>query len=208
MMTFTNLKVHVTHALGNRTDLTTYIDAWVNQAYRDIWNVCQMKFHNAEDISTGNCTSAQSYITVPSGTFAILRVLVNGVTLEKRPWDEHSKLPSTLTSGPPTKYYVFGTKIYFDTSPASPYDYSVYRVKELTELSAGSDTPSLPNAFEGPLISKSIAYGYRALNMPTEASFWFNSAKIDLQMALKPYEQEFEDYQINIGVQFDNTSED
>lgn len=206
MLTYTNLQAHVTHALGNRTDISTYVGEWINWAYKDVWNTCQMVFHNAEDISTGSCVAAQSYINVPSGTFAVLRVLVNGLTLKKRPWEEHSKLPSTLPSAAPTKYYLFGTKIYFDTSPASTYAYSVYRIKELTALSAGSDTPSIPDAFEAPLISKAIAYGYRALNLPQEAAYWFNSAKIDIQMAIKPYQSDSEDYQVNIGVQFDDTA--
>ncbi|MEN6548085.1 MAG: hypothetical protein ABFE07_18765 [Armatimonadia bacterium] len=204
MLTYVNLKAHVTHALGNRYDISTYVGEWVNWAYKHCWNRATMVIHQAEDISTGNTVAAQAYLDIPSGTFAVLRVVVNYVVLDKRPWEEHARLPisTSMSTAAPSKYYVHGTKIYFDTKPASTYAYSVYRVKNLTALSADSDTPSLPDAFEAPLVSQAIAYGYRALNLPQEASYWFNSAKIDLIEALKPYQQETEDFATGIGVQF------
>ena len=75
-------------------------------------------------------------------------------------------------------------------------------MKDLTELSGASDTISLPAAFETCIASQALAYGYRALNLPQEASYWFNSANIDLSNALKPYSQETEDFATGIGVQF------
>lgn len=202
MLTFVNLKAHVTHALGNRTDVSTYVGQWVNWGYQHVWNRAIMQIHQAEDISTGNTTASTHYIGIPAGTFAVLRVIVNNVVLEKRPWEEMAHYPATLPTSAPTKYYVHGVNIYFDTDPTSTYAYSVYRVKNLTALSADADVPSLPDAFESPLLSQSIAYGYRALNLPQEASYWFNSAKIDLIEALKPYQQETEDFATGIGVQF------
>ena len=204
MLNYTNLQTHVTHALGNRTDLTTYAGQWVNWAYQDVWNAYIMNCHQPEDISTGTTTAGQAHIAIPAGTFAVLRVVVNNVVLEKRPWEEHGRLPAaaSISTAAPTKYYIFGANIYFDTKPASAYAYSVYRVKNPTALSGGTDTPSIPDAFEAPMISKAIAYGYRALNLPQEAAYWFNSAKIDLTLALKPYQQETEDFATGIGVQF------
>lgn len=204
MLSYTNLQAHVTHALGNRGDISTYVPIWVNWGYQHIWNRSIMQIHQAEDVSTGTTVAAQAYIDIPAGTFAVLRVIVNYMPLEKRPWEELSYLPisTSQSTAAPTKCYIHSTKIYFDTKPASTYAYSVYRVKNLTALSAGGDTPSLPDAFEAPLLSQAIAYGYRALNLPEDAAYWFNSAKIDLIEALKPYQQETEDFATGIGVQF------
>lgn len=208
MLTFTNLQTQVTFAHGNRSDISSHVPIWINWAYKWAWNKLQNRgMHGAEDVSTGNCVSAQKYISVPSGTFSVMRVVVNSVTLEKRPWDEYTKI-TTWPSAAPTKYYIWGTTIFFDTAPDSTYAYSIYRIKNLTELSSGSDTMGLPDAFESPVISQAIAYGYRALNLPQDASYWFTSAKIDFDNAIKAYPEETEDAAWNIGFQNDEEDTD
>lgn len=208
MLTFTELKAHVTYIHGNRSDISTYVGVWVNWAYKWCWNKLQNRgMHAAEDVSTGNCVAAQKYIGVPSGTFAVLRVIVNSVVLEKRPWDEYAKI-QTWPSAAPTKYYIWGSSIFFDTAPDDTYAYSIYRIKNLTELSGASDTMSIPEAFETAVISQAAAYGYRALNLPQDFSTWFTSAKIDFDNAIKAYPEETEDAAWGIGFQNDKDDTD
>lgn len=197
MLTFANAKLHVTFVLGNRTDISTYVPRWINWAYQDCWN--QLDVHQKEDISSGNCTSAQKYISIPSGTYQILRVVVNGDVLERREWREYTSI-STWPSGVPTKYYIFSTYIYFDMSPASTYAYSIYRHKDLTALSGDSDTASLPDAYEPALLSRSIAYGYRDLQMPQESAHWFTISQQQLDAAKAPHWRENADWDRGLRV--------
>lgn len=200
MLTFANAKSHVTFVLGNRTDISTYVGRWINWAYQDCWN--QLDLHQKEDISTGTCTIAQGYISIPSGTYQILRVVVNDVPLERREWREYTDI-ATFASAAPTKYYIFSTNIYFDTEPDDDYAYSIYRYKNLTELSSDSSTASLPDAYEPALLSRAIAYGYRDLQMPQESAHWMSISQQQMDAAKQPHWRENADW--NRGLRVDVT---
>ena len=189
MMNYTDMVAHVTWALGNRTDVSTYAGRWVNWAYRDIWNTAHA--HNKEDISTGVLTSGTSYISIPSGTYSILSMTVDDLPLERDDWREYEKI-DTFPSAAPTKYYIFGSRIYFDTEPDSAYAYEMHRIKDLTALS-GTLIPDLPDYYEGPLVSRALAYGYRDLQMPQESNNWFSISSQQMLAIKEQYHKEVED---------------
>ncbi len=191
MNTYTNLQAQVTYNLGNRTDISTYVSRWVNWAYNDLWNVLDVR--NKEATATGTVTSGTSYIAKPAGVGQILRMTVDGKPLERREWREYSDI-TTFAEAAPTKYYLFSTNIYFDTEPDDTYAYVLYYIKTFTALSAGSDTPSLPDDFEAALVTRATAYGYRDLQMPDEFAAWWNASEAQVAGLRQQYFKEVEDW--------------
>lgn len=190
MMTYTEAVAHITYALGNRTDIATMCGRWWNWAYLDMWEYTDA--HNREDISTGALTIAQNYLTIPDGTYSIERVVIGDAPLERREWREYTDI-TAFASAKPTKYYIFGTKIYFDTAPDDDYAYEVWRIKTPTELS-GSSQPALPLFFEPAMVSRALAYGYRELQMPQDSDNWFQISTQQIQSIKQQHWKENEDW--------------
>lgn len=189
MMTYTEAVAHITYALGNRTDIATYAGRWLNWAYLDVWEYCDA--HTKEDISTGNCTINQSYISIPAGTYQILRVIVDNTPMEKREWREYTEI-ETFADAKPSKYYIFEDRIYFDTEPDDDYAYEIFRIKDPTALT-GTGTLDLPIYYEMPLITRALAYGYRDLQMAEEANNYFAVSTQQLQSLKQQHWKENED---------------
>ena len=191
MLNYTTGSAYVTYALGNRTDISSYVGTWLNMAYRDIWEV--MDAHSKEDISTGSLTIAQGYLAIPDGTYQIEQVIVDDTILDKEIWREYNKIED-FPSAKPTKYYVFGTKIYFDTKPDDDYAYEIWRIKNPTDLS-GTTSPDFPLYYETPWLARALYYGYQMLQMPQEAASWYQMSLEQLGRIRQQHWKENEDLQ-------------
>jgi hypothetical protein len=190
MMNYTQAVAHITYALGNRTDVSTYAGRWLNWAYNDLWEYADA--HNKEDIADDTLAEDDSSIAIPDGTYQILRVVVDGTDMERRGWKEYTEI-ETFASAKPTKYYIFGANIYFDTEADDDYDVEVWRIKNPSVLS-GTSTPDLPDYYEAPLISRAIAYGFRDLQMSEESAAWFKISSDQLLSIKQQHWKENEDW--------------
>lgn len=200
MMTLSALRTEILTAVGNRDDITSaQLNQFINWAYRFVWN--RMPHHQKEDLDTSvTTTSGQQYVDLPANTYAVLTVRVDSQRLDKMSRTEYFNIESP-DSGVPTRYWVMGTRLYFDTEPDDEYDVEIFRIKRLTELSGDSDTLSLPDeVYETALVSQAIAYAWRHLNQPQVATLWFQNARIDIDEARRADQDEFDDYN-----QSDNT---
>lgn len=209
MLSLTNLTTHTKYATGNRTDIDTLITAWINHAYRDIWNI--LPNHNKEAVVTTNGATppvtlvtvvGTDYITIPSGIFAINQVLLDGTRLWKTDWRRYTDSPKPHTSGTPTEYCIYGNRIYFNLLPDEALGVELWVIKALTALSTGTDVPDLPDDFEAALCSLAIGYTWRGLNNPEKASAWLQTGYTQLNYAKQVYDHETQDQVMQIQMAY------
>lgn len=206
MLNFTELSTHISYILRNRGDISTMVGQWINQAYRDVWN--ELPVHTKEELATVALTADQNYVAVPSGTYAVQDVRYIDDTddsethLHRFPLRELNLVD--IETENPTYYDVYGGNIYFDTNiPSSSDTLRILRIKAANTLS-GTTTPSIPDDFESALISFAAAYGFRSCREMELAAQWLAIGKQQLATAMHIYDHEVMDYQIGLGVKFDD----
>ena len=154
--TFTTFQSDLLFELGQRDDLDSYKDDWVNAAYLKLttqnrfWGLRQdFYFPELETVDTTQDTvDGTAYINVPTNAIIVrdvfdddnLRRLTN---ISWRQYIGYTDRADTDAEGPPTEWVRSGSKIYLHPTPDDAYDVSVYYRTRPTALSDGDDTTAI-----------------------------------------------------------------
>lgn len=139
MSTYTQLQSRIADDL-NRTDLTTQIAQCILLAIEHYKHE-RMWFNETSTTLTAVVSSAQ--VTAPSDILLIdrLYITISGTNIELMPQDMNSVLEyRPATNGRPRAFAYYGNRFELDRKCDTAYSLPLYYVKQLTALSAGSDT--------------------------------------------------------------------
>lgn len=138
MSTYTQVQSRIADDI-NRTDLTSQIQQQIKLAIKH-YRTFPMWFNEAR--TTLTASSSASFLTVPSDFLDTveLAIKVSGypVPMKSKPLVEIVQYRPTSGSQP-TSYCYFGDRFELDYEVNTQYEFPLWYIKELTELSAGGD---------------------------------------------------------------------
>lgn len=138
MSTFTQVQARIADDI-NRTDLTSQIQQQIKLAIK---HYRTFPFWFNETRSTLTASNSASFLTVPSDFLDTveLGIKVGGYTTEmvSKPLVDIVQYRPT-SGGQPTAYCYFGDRLELDREVNQQYEFPLWYIKELTELSAGGD---------------------------------------------------------------------
>lgn len=124
----------------NRSDLTSQI---AQQVLLAITAYEHERFWFNETSTTLTATVGQAYVSYPSDLLRVdhLYITISNRNIELIPKDINTIIEfRPTTNGRPRSYALYQNRIEFDRPPNSAYSHPLYYVKQLTTLSADSDT--------------------------------------------------------------------
>jgi len=124
----------------DRTDLSSQIQQQIKQAIRH-YRGHRLAFN--ETRSTLTATTSQEYVSPPSDLIAIDRLYITRSSYNELliPLPVNEIIEGRRTSNAtPTAYCLYGDRIELDCPASTTFSMPIYYLKELTELSANSDT--------------------------------------------------------------------
>lgn len=175
LYTFASFVNELGPALGNRDDLGSRINTWVNEA-QSFLATCDIELPRLERIGFGPLSTVAGTpeysltaapFSNPNDIVGIRAVRVtstsNPLRLRRFAFEEYRSL-TTQASGPPNRYARWGNTIVFDPNPDAVYtvifDYRRYPVLGTIEVE---------NAYQKILMSLSMAIGFERLQQFKEA---------------------------------------
>lgn len=200
-LTYTQIEAEVKVELVQRDDIDAVIQNSIYHAYQDIATI----FHHYElEVSDTfplvvgtreyDLTTIVDYLRV----ILSVRNTTKGKKLDKVDWRIFDSM-SSFSSGPPSRYARFGSKIEFDTLPDATDTIKIKFARKVTAISAGQTTLLLPEWDEG-IVLGAI---YRALERVKEydqAEVAKNRYLEFVQSRTRPRDLEDEDLDEPLGV--------
>lgn len=171
MLSFAAIKTEVTARLGNRTDIASRVDRWINYAWFELLLNPRFAFFELDvvlDPFTVTVPGTATYI-VPTDLWFILDLTD---TTNSRKIDRVSfqmidnQFP---TSGQPVRYYRFSNTLTFDPVPDLAYDIKLRYRKRPNDLGTASNL-LIGTEWEELIVSLSVKKGYDALGSKDAAA--------------------------------------
>jgi hypothetical protein len=174
MTTYQDIQTRIATDYLNRTDLTPQIQNAIQATIR----VHQrQRFWFLETATALVAVVANETIPLPSNFLFMqeLQVTQNSanIMLVPSPFQQIRWLNINNTLGLPTRYALYGSNIHFANIPDSAYPVPCYYIKQLPELSAGTDTNDWLSAAEDLVVygATKLVYSTVIRNMSAGAVF-------------------------------------
>ena len=153
--TFSTFQDNLTFELGERSDISTYVDDWINTAYMTLTTKSRFPelrlnyvFPELETDTTSDTTDGTAYISKPTDCLFV-RTLWDSdsdTKLIKIAWHDYLEKPGradTDAEGAPTKWCTHGSNIYLYPTPDDTYTMYIYYRKRVAALSNDADTTAI-----------------------------------------------------------------
>jgi len=210
-MDFGTLREHVSRNLGNRTDIDTLINEWINSAYLDIITIGKLPElgHFAPipipelDGEADQATSAGIY-EYPKPTNCLFIVTMRDTTndnpIKQRGFRWFQRYRTT-TNGYPGVYATYGGNFYLDPPPSGIFNLDIFHRKKVTvpAMSADTDTPVAGEEWHEAIELAATYRGARSLNHPDKAQ-WLGDLKAFLAAHSEQFTEEEEDADIGFKI--------
>lgn len=138
MSTYTTVQSRISDDL-NRTDLTSQIQQQIKLAIKH-YRTFPFWFNEAR--ATLTASNSASFLTVPSDYLDTVDLCIKvggyAVPMHSKPLIEITQYRPT-SGGQPTAYCYFADRFELDREVNKQYEFPLWYIKELTELSAGGD---------------------------------------------------------------------
>lgn len=150
-MNLTTLQTRLRERIGNPTT-TDVPDATLtvrlNEAYQDILDRFRFRKNRKTDTSITTVASTGAY-NLPNDVSIVLSVKdeTNDVKLVKRDRDWVDAWDDDTATGKPLSYFIDASQINLFPVPDDAYSIKVRYIYDVTDLSAGGDTPVLPTSW-------------------------------------------------------------
>lgn len=168
MANFDTIQTEVLARLGNRTDITSRLPVWINDAYYEILMAPRFAFYELDKQATAVTTTSLRAYTLPTDLWFILSVrdTTNNRKIRRSHWNIYDK--RAATEGIPSTYARFGSTIELDPTPDGAYTLIIrYRYRP-SELSSGV-SPIVGREWDELLTVLSVIKGFEALEQPEKA---------------------------------------
>src|SRR6266850_2370105 len=188
MVGFDALKTEVGARLGNRTDISSRVERWINHAFFELLLNPRFSFFELDSLAMFATVVGQASYALPAIAANLWIILdirdsTNFRHLERSHYQVIDRI--TPSSGQPTRYYRFAQTVNFDPVPDGVFQIQLrFRVRP-GDQGTGSNFASLGTEWEEPLILLSTIKGFEALDQPEKAG-----AKRQLFEALMPTRQD------------------
>lgn len=174
MVSYDVMKTELKSRLGNRQDLDTRMDRWINYAFFEIVSNPRFNFWELDSDYQFTTVAATAEYDIQSGAGDLHFILdVRDTTNERKLLRTHwSYLDKVVaTSGAPTRYYRFGPNIILEPTPDDAYDITVRYRKRPNDLSTNNSSfEGLGTEWEEKIITLAAIKAFEALKLPQEAA--------------------------------------
>lgn len=202
MATFDAIKSEVSARLGNRTNIDSRLQVWINDAYFELLLNPRASFFELDKQATTQTIDTLRSYNLPTDLWFILDVrdFTNSVKLRRGHWQTFDK--RSPSSGTPRRYARFGNTIELDPTPNVAVDLIIrYRMRP-TELSS-SVALVTPREWDEVITTLSVAKGFEALQQFEEAAKQRQLLEALLNIRLDVPKLEDIDSETTIGVRLE-----
>jgi len=182
-MTLAELKAAVKVNLGGRSDLDSLLPTYINWALYDVWK----GYTWPQWMSTHSFTTTADTAEYDKPDGLIVDVVRRSsdsstawgtklVRLPPRYFDRILPSPNLFSSGKPTHYVEWGSKITLWRTPDDEYSIIVRYQKEPTTLSNDSDSTEF-SIFDPIVVTFATHHAFAAINEPNLMAIWYRRGK-------------------------------
>lgn len=171
MQSFAAIKTEVVARLGNRSDISSRVERWINYAFFEI--LLNPRFSFFELDRTGAFVTVAGNNSLDLSGFPDLWFILditdidNFRHLSRTHFQVIDRVEST--PGQVTRYYRFGNFVAFDPTPDKAYNMRIRYRKRPADLGTGSDFSGLGTEWEEPFIVLATIKGFEALDQRQKA---------------------------------------
>jgi hypothetical protein len=208
-VSFNTIKTEVIARLGGRTDISSRVETWINDAYFELCLSPRFSFYELDKSNTfTTVVNLREYNIEGFGDVWFLlglRDVTNERKLKKSHWTvfDAKSQPTAATTQTATHYARFGDFVELDPTPGSIYTIKARYRRRPTELSAGTDHP-LGREWDEPITVLAVVKGYEALEQPEKAAS--QRTLLEQILSLREEPESLEDMDLDdltIGVRFE-----
>ena len=183
--TFTEFQSDLTFNLGNRENISAYVDDWVNAAYIDFctrdkfWEIRLPKnflFHELQTNTSSDTSDGVAYVSVPSDCVSIYTIWdstsdkkLNAINM--RQYIKKTGRSDANSEGEPSLWVRYGSNIYFYPTPDTTYSMTIYYRKIPTELT-GSGVTIIGAEWDEAILKLATTQSMLRLRMYEDFAIW------------------------------------
>jgi hypothetical protein len=202
--TFSEFQTDLKFELGQRTDLDSYLDDWVNAAYIDLCTrnrFWESKFGGAFDfpelhvVDDSQATAdGYAYVNTPSGVLYVEQIhdTTNDFILRGISWREYVEKTGRATAaseGKPKKWVRYGERIYLNPTPDSAYNLDISFRKVPAKMVNDSDVTDIGTEWDEVILKLAVIQSLMRLKeyewAEIERKEWINLVSDRLGMKAK-----------------------
>lgn len=171
-----SMRDEVVYIIGNRTELNTDADKWVQRAYHHITQAIELP--EAAAVATIAMIIGTRAYELPSDYFSVYSVR-NDTTNKRMFQVENGKYDalSTVTSTSPDRYTIFVKTINVHPTPNAIDDVQVRYRKIFADLATDNTAHVLPDIWDEAIVILASAYGFDHLNEIERARHYKGQAR-------------------------------
>lgn len=205
--TFTEFQTDLTFNLGQRDDISSYVDDWINSAYIDLctktrfWNLKVPKrflFPELDATDDTDTVDGTAYIATPDDCVSIYAIwdVDNDKKLtriNKRQYIVKTGREDTDEEDEPQFYVRMGTNIYLSPTPDDAYTLRTYYRKCPAIMTDGDDVTVLGAEWDEPILDLATVKSMLRLRMYEDFKMWKNEWIESVGAKMGLYESEQDD---------------
>jgi hypothetical protein len=196
---FDDLKTEVIQRLGNRSDLQTRTDTWINDAFTELAQSPKASFRELDAILEFTLPMGQQFMQVPADFWFILSLRMVDRKLDQVHWQVLDRI--YRTQGMPTRYARYQERIEFDPYPDQDYNMIMRYRRRLPKLIAGMVIP-IEREWHELLTTLTVSKGLEALQRFEEAGNYEALLTQDMSGRQDNPLLEDDNYETTIAVRF------
>lgn len=196
---YDDIKAEITRRLGNRQDLSTRIDQWINDAFAELAQAPKASFRELDAIQEITVVLGQTFIPMPADFWFVLSLRTAQRMLDQVHWQVLDR--TYRTQGIPTRYARYQERIELDPIPNDTYDIVMRYRRRLPTLVAGMVLP-IEREWHEMLTVMTVAKGLEALQRFEESAGYQQTIDQDMGARLDNPLLEDDNYETTIGVRF------
>jgi len=205
--TFSEFQTELLFNLGNPSDIDSFVDDWVNAAYRSLTS--RNKFYGLKmpkdfkfpELETSSNTVTQTgipYVIKPTNCITVTTVFDE---TNKRKLDfEHFKdyiektdRSTTASRDKPIKWIPYENKVFVYPTPDGAYTLTTYYRKRPVEMDSDNPTTAIGSEWDEPILMLATIFGLMKMKQYDEAAVWKQEFLMTIQDMLGIYSREEKD---------------
>jgi hypothetical protein len=196
---YDDLKTEIIKRLGNRQDLSTRADQWINDAFTDLAQSPKATFRELDALWDFTVVAGQSNLDMPGDFWFVLSLRMIDRKLDQVHWQVLDR--TYRTQGMPTRYARYQNRLEFDPVPDKSYDMTMRYRRRLPNLVSGMQIP-IEREWHEILVQLTVAKGLEGLQRFEEAAMYNQAIGGSLSSKLDNPLLEDDNYESTIGVRF------
>lgn len=168
MASFDAIKTEVKSRLGNRTNIDSRLNVWINDAYFELLLNPRFNFFELDKAAQASTAALIRSYDLPTDLWYILDIRddTNNRKLRRRHWETFDR--RSHNEGQPNLYARFGLSVELDPTPDAVYTLIIrYKFRPVDLVSGGS--PAIGREWDEVITVLSVIKGFEALEEQEKA---------------------------------------